>query len=247
LVTRDHLLVMIAMIMLTERIEERAAGPALKTSGVPVAEVLALLERGAGRFEPVLALGLEALDVVAAIAYDVLGEGPGCRPPALVQESPRRPALQAKCEEAALSGLFPSATRTARLCLSAGLLQIRDFWDASHHAAQAADDLGERSVSAYWHGIAHRREPDPGNAAYWFRRVGRHPLFNSLAEAALSVLEATDQSVSDRLLPRGTWDPFAFIDFTANLRPELAPVALELQRLEMRLLLAASIPTGFLS
>ena len=61
-----------------------------------------------------------------------------------------------------------------RLALAAGLLQIHDFWDASHEAAQEADDLGERDFSAYWHGIAHRREPDAGNASYWFRRVGRH-------------------------------------------------------------------------
>ena len=60
--------------------------------------------------------------------------------------------------------------------MAAGLLQVFDFWDASHEAAQQADDLGERDASAYWHGIAHRREPDPGNAAYWFRRVGRHPV-----------------------------------------------------------------------
>jgi hypothetical protein len=123
------------------------------------------------------------------------------------------------------------------------LLQIYDFWDASHHAAQQADDLGERSVSPYWHGIAHRREPDPGNASYWFRRVGRHPVFAELAEAALPLIEANEPTLSGTLLPRGAWDAFAFIDYCTGARAKSLPLALALQRLEMILLLGASLPS----
>ena len=104
--------------------------------------------------------------------------------PKLVQGRPRRPKLVAAVSEPVLARLFPKASRSARLALSAGLLQILDAWDASHDAAQEAEDLGERRFSAYWHGVAHRREPDAGNASYWFRRVGRHPLFPTLAESA---------------------------------------------------------------
>src|SRR5262249_2794877 len=147
--------------------------------------------------------------------------------------------------ERALAELYPKASRPARLALSAGLLQIHDFWDASHHAAQEADDLGEAHVSAYWHGIAHRREPDAGNAGYWFRRVGRHAVFAPLAEAARPVL-ASDPSgpaITARLMPSGTWDAFAFIDLCTGKASSHASVARKLQRLEMILLLEVSTPS----
>ena len=99
--------------------------------------------------------------------------------------------------------MFPSVPHPKRLALAAGLLQMHDFWDASHDAAQQADDRGERGTSAYWHGIAHRREPDASNAAYWFRRVGRHAVFVPLAEAARPLFERRACGRSrNRLMPR---------------------------------------------
>ena len=201
--------------------------------GAKVAEVVDRLEN-----ENFAAIGLEPDDLVAAIAFDAL-EPDG---PPLVQARPRRPRLQPALGESGIPSLYPQASRSARLALASGLLQIHDFWDASHEAAQKADDLGERSVSSYWHGIAHRREPDPGNATYWFRRVGPHPLFSVLAEQARPLL---DPAQAARLLPANRWDPFAFLTFANPRQTDMSAIslALALQRLEMRLLLEASLPS----
>jgi hypothetical protein len=145
--------------------------------------------------------------------------------------------------EAGLARAFPDCDRPALLSLAAGLLQIHDFWVASHEAAQAADDLGEVQFSAYWHGIAHRREPDAGNAAYWFRRVGSHPLFESLGAAARPILlEHGDDALTAWLLGPGGWHSGAMIDLCVGARKGSAHevVARRLQRLEMQLLLDAT-------
>ncbi len=139
--------------------------------------------------------------------------------------------------------VFPGAPHRARLCLAAGLLQIHDFWDASHEAAQQADDQGEQACSAYWHGIAHRREPDAANAAYWFRRVGKHSIFKPLAEEARPFLDRHgDSQIAGRLLPGGIWNATAMIDLCTQARPGTPNEALarRLQRLEMWLLLEAT-------
>lgn len=224
-------------------IESRDGKPVLKESGQAIAEVLARLEQG-GIAEvlrkPVV---LQPVELVAALGFDALGDDSPGSGPALVQTRPRRPALESACGESALADLYPHASRPARLGLAAGLLQIHDFWVASHEVAQEADDLGETLVSQYWHGIAHRREPDAGNATYWFRRVGRHTLFGPLAASSRPLIERADPSLLSRLLPDGLWDPFAFIAFCDSGRSSFAGLALALQRLEMTILLEASIPS----
>lgn len=207
-------------------------------------EVIARLEKGEAPANVASSLGLDALDLVAAVAHDAIGESAGGDWPPLVQGSPKRPGLKPTLLEDGIPALFPSASRPARLALAAGLLQIHDFWDASHNAAQLADDLGESTVSAYWHGIGHRREPDAGNASYWFRRVGRHHVFGALADSVRSLRDLSEPEAKavERLLPRGAWDPFAFIDLCCSSTRTNSRLALTIQRIEMRLLLDASIP-----
>ena len=86
-------------------------------------------------------------------------------------------------------------------CCLAALWLYHDFLDESHTLSQDIDT----TTGSYWHGIMHRREPDAGNAKYWFRRVGTHPVF------ALLAAEAKEHS--PELLTSSDWDPFAFIDF----------------------------------
>jgi hypothetical protein len=42
-------------------------------------------------------------------------------------------------------------------------------WERAHAAAQAGDDAAHAWVHAY----LHRKEPDPANAAYWYRQAGQ--------------------------------------------------------------------------
>lgn len=60
--------------------------------------------------------------------------------------------------------------------LRAVLYLWNDDLDKAHRIAQSHNS----STSQYIHGVMHRREPDYGNSAYWFRRVGDHPNFSLL-------------------------------------------------------------------
>ena len=92
----------------------------------------------------------------------------------------------------AWSEVLPNASVPDCLNLSSGLLQIYDFWEESHECAQTADDKGEKQISAHWHAICHRREPDPGNANYWWARVRNNRISNSLEE----IIAATEPELT---------------------------------------------------
>lgn len=114
-----------------------------------------------------------------------------------------------------------------------GLWLYHDCFDEAHKISQ---DLATVDGS-FWHGILHRREPDPGNAAYWFRRVGRHPVFPALRDAAAEIV-ARHPSAGLRLGPE--WDPFQWIDYWEEARrqpgTEKEAAAMEIQRAEWELL-----------
>lgn len=226
--------------ILIARVREMAGEPVVGAGGVHVAEVIERLEREGDPAALCEALKIDAADLLAALAFEALGsiESVG---PALVQTPPRRPKFLGALSEPSLARLFPGTARPGRLSLSAGLLQMHGFWDASHEAAQEADDLGEKAVASYWHGIAHRREPDAGNASYWFRNVGRHRVFEPLAKLAQPLVaeHASDAMIAKVCNRQGGWDPFAMIELCTRARPgsAQAEVAQKLQRLEMSLLL----------
>jgi hypothetical protein len=215
-----------------------------RSDDAPTSALLDRLKSGESAARVRQALGLGPAEYLSALGRAALGSDEPTDWPGLIQGAPRRPWLAAVLEEMAWAEAFPRSTRPARLAVSAGLLQVHDFWDASHNAAQQADDLGERGSAAYWHAIAHRREPDPGNAAYWFRRVGPSPLFPTLASNARSLLETLgSRSPVPPLVTNDTWNPFAFIDLCTSARPgsDHAALALRLQRLEMTALLETCI------
>jgi hypothetical protein len=123
----------------------------------------------------------------------------------------------ARAPEAALSGLYLYFS-----CI-----------DEAHEIAQRV----ETTDGSYWHAIAHRQEPDAGNSGYWFRRVGRHPVFADLYAAAARILKTYPQAGAPMPEP---WDPFWFIEFCEKAMRHAAwephQAALEIQRAEWQLL-----------
>ena len=133
--------------------------------------------------------------------------------------------------------------------ITAGLLQIHDYLDESHRVSQSIEGEGLHAAGDYWHAIMHRREPDYSNAKYWFRRVGRHPIFDKLAQQADAFLTGCDDPDSDRwrqrLMPDGRWDSFAFVDFCAEASrvgsQSMMTAATAIQWREMLLLLDSTL------
>lgn len=178
---------------------------------------------------------LEPREAIAILLAESLADPPG---PPLLQAPPTRPERSRLISATSLRSILPGVPRPLLLSCEAGLAQSLDFWDQGHEAAQQADDRGEGTYAPYWHGIAHRREPDRFNAGYWFRRVGRHPLFPALLEASRPIFAAHGARP-----PGGAWDPIAFIDLCleGNGGGKTASLALDLQRLEMTLLMEATL------
>ncbi|MBT4864907.1 MAG: hypothetical protein HON53_07315 [Planctomycetaceae bacterium] len=131
------------------------------------------------------------------------------------------------------------------VALKAGLLQLHDELNASHSLSQSVEGEGKHLTGDYWHAIMHRREPDYSNAKYWFRRVGRNPIFDALVDRAGSLLAQCQSPVApgweERLIAADGWDPFVFVDLCEHCCQSgddaLTRVAEEIQFAEMLLLI----------
>lgn len=126
----------------------------------------------------------------------------------------------------------------ADACL-AGLWLMYDFLDESHTISQSIDT----PTGSYWHAIMHRREGDYDNSKYWFRRVGAHPVFGPLAEAAGELARNQFSSETDRAAARlaesRDWDSYWFVDVCAAAvqgRSTAGQMCRLVQQLECRLL-----------
>jgi hypothetical protein len=133
------------------------------------------------------------------------------RLPALGPGSPNttaRPQLAGLTVEKLFAAKKITDLDSARCCLSA-LWLWHDFLDESHTISQDIHTID----GSYWHAIMHRREPDYGNAKYWFHRVPHHSVYDTLATAArkLAAKEKLDEPAA-YLATQTTWDPFRFVD-----------------------------------
>lgn len=140
---------------------------------------------------------------------DILAmDGDGYRPMPLAIVTPGSDVAREVLRKCIARDLFP-AGRSPEAAL-AGLWLYFSFFQEAHEIAQ---DI-ETADGSYWHAIVHRQEPDAANASYWFRRTGRHPVFESLATEARRIAGGGSGGFS----PGAVWDPLAFIDFCESSR-----------------------------
>lgn len=149
----------------------------------------------------------------------------------LVAEGPCSEQAYRMLKASAARDLFPnSAAPTAAL---AGLWLYFSCFEEAHEVAQ--DDPSPEG--SFWHAILHRQEPDSGNSAYWFRRVGPHPVFPLLVEETARIIRKYPEA---EFRPTVKWDPFGFVLFCERARQQPGSsseaAALEIQRAEWQIL-----------
>ena len=109
--------------------------------------------------------------------------------------------------------LLPTGGKEWPCLLKSALRLWNDDLEGSHLICQEF----KTNTGCYLHGLMHRREPDYGNAKYWFRRVGDHPLFVPLQQTALG-LSGDLADVTEMLGETPRWDPFRMVDWCEDFR-----------------------------
>jgi len=166
-------------------------------------------------------------EVAAILALD----GAGDRLMPLAEGACSSDEARQRIQTRGAASLFP-ASRAPEAALGGLYLYFSCLEDAHLVAQKLATPEG-----SFWHGIMHRQEPDPSNAEYWFRRVGSHPVFPELRQAAAELVRRYPKA---NIRVAEAWDPVWFVELCeeARCRPGsvLEQAAREIQRAEWQLL-----------
>jgi len=151
------------------------------------------------------------------------------------------PAPDARAALQAMTDQTVSTNRRVRMphdaeCLRAALWLLFDYENESHELSQ---NIPTPSGS-YWHGILHRREPDPANAKYWMARIGEHPICPELLQDAIEIATAAGPAgapLAAAMQKMKTWDSSWFVErCNSGADPLTTQVLLNIQRREWLLL-----------
>jgi hypothetical protein len=92
----------------------------------------------------------------------------------------------------------------------AGALWLHGFLDESHQMVQQ----NSSAEGSYWHALMHRSEGDFGNSMYWFRKVGKHPIYAALWQEVgkLGCSGKSSREALQSLVKDAEWNPQRFVD-----------------------------------
>jgi hypothetical protein len=179
------------------------------------------------------ALAIERLTPAARAVLALGGTSPYT---ALVPSSTGSPDARAALEKLDATSVVtpPVASRDDAAAVLSGLWLLHDFLDESHTISQGLHGAG----GSFWHAIMHRREGDFSNSKYWYARVGRHPVLQSLTAKADDLVKPYPADKSLFRLTANGWDPGRFVDLVEEVhdRPDdpRLEVTIKLQQLEWR-------------
>jgi hypothetical protein len=150
---------------------------------------------------------------------------------AALDRGPRAGVATAATVKRALAGALVGWSAERRDAAISLALLWHDDLDGAHALCQAHEGHADCD---YVHALLHRREGDFANAKYWFREVGPHPIYTTVAQAAAALEQPG-------LVADGQWRPAAMVDACAaalGRDPARRPVLMQVQAAEFRALAA---------